>query len=96
MRDGGNIIVTCSVCGCKFDALYFDMGCPVCRARRVAKTFAPVDVLRTAMGIGGVHLHGKLAEMQVEQPEGDPDDPKYRLPIGEDNQVYTLKRWFRL
>lgn len=48
------IVGTCSACGFVFDILENPaLTCPACRATRIAKTFAPVDPLRTALGIGG-------------------------------------------
>ena len=47
----------CKDCGNTFllDEMWEAYGCPVCRMARVAKAFKPVDVLRTALGIGTLH-----------------------------------------
>ena len=47
-----NIAGECKVCGYIFDPTVVGE-CPACRATNVAKAFAPVDPLRTALGVGG-------------------------------------------
>ena len=43
----------CRVCGCVcvLDKMWYQFGCPACRAARVAEAFGPVDPLRTALGV---------------------------------------------
>jgi len=91
--------------------MYYAYGCPGCRAARVAKAFAPVDPLRTALGIERLsstvsqidkeYYHGtprwSVRDNEVEQvQEAERDDPKFYIPVGEVNQVYQLRRMFRL
>jgi hypothetical protein len=64
----------------------------------VKRAFRPVDELRTALGEQGVHWHGDegyyhnpvQAEDETEVPRG------CKLPLYEDDQVYQLRRLFRL
>ena len=72
-----HIIAECSKCGFRFDIL-FGLDCPSCRTEAVKKAFAPIDPLRTALGVGltpdpeldgvyhyhpeGIRFHGKLAD----------------------------------
>ena|ERR1019366_5401069 len=43
----------CKDCGyiCELDKAWEAYGCPICRVNRVAKAFAPIDPLRTALGM---------------------------------------------
>lgn len=51
MKDN-RIVGTCATCGMRFDVLMgFD--CPNCRRGAVEATFAPVNPLRTALGVTG-------------------------------------------
>lgn len=109
---------TCAKCGFVF-LLEHGLDCPAChmatRAERVAKAFKPVDVLRTALGIGTLHTgvdwgspewKGVRARAdaamnqdgtwlvpesaQAEVPRG------CRIPTTEADQVYQLRRLFRI
>src|ERR1039458_3960691 len=42
----------CNVCGYIFDVTN-SLGCPACRAVRLARAFRPLDALRTSLGIDG-------------------------------------------
>ena len=76
---------TCSTCGFLF-LLEYGLSCPACnladRTERVKRTFAPVDMLRTALAMG--------IETEVV------DDKCFRIPRYEDEQVYQLKRMRKL
>ena len=96
-----HIIATCSKCGFRFDIL-FGVACPRCRAEAVREAFKPVDALRTALGMG-VRLHGKLADPEYMRGKGWGEEdwteevPKgCRMPKDEADQIYELRRLFRL
>jgi hypothetical protein len=88
-----HVMVSCIVCNFRFDALLgFD--CPSCRKARVQATFKPLDALRTADAM--LRWHGDKpswlnAPVETEDLPEDCNMPKY-----EDEQVYQLKRMFRL
>lgn len=98
-----NIAGECKVCGHLYDVTT-TVGCPACRAARVAEAFKPIDPLRTAMGAGYEFMRGKryagLAYGSVakymtsldlaEVPKG------CKMPTDEAGQVWELKRLFRL
>ena len=92
----------CSKCGFVF-LLEYGLNCPVCsmaaRADRVAQAFAPLDPLRTATGVRmdidatlGYRWHGDDYQPKdsVEVPRG------CKIPKTTEDQVYQLKRLFRL
>ena len=99
-----SIIGTCEKCGHKFDVL-LGFNCPACRVR---KAFAPIDSLRTAMGIQGLsmdaeldgvwHWHGKeVGDFYRGMQQAETEVPREcKIPQGEEAQVYELKRRFRL
>ena len=111
MKDGHpHIIAECAKCGFRFDIL-FGIGCPKCRTEAVKQAFAPIDPLRTALGVGLVpdaeldgvwHWHGEpykrgkrfTGPVKLAKDEADPKGCK--IPLGDDAQVYELKRRFRL
>ena len=79
----------CAKCGCIFEINWNHIECPAClavRIERVRQAFAPVDALRTAMGIPGsftVSSRGELMEVKRSpyehdcyQPAGAGFDPK--------------------
>jgi hypothetical protein len=99
-----NIIGTCVKCGYALDVLLIGR-CPNCRLQAVAKAFAPVDALRTALGIPGLvedaeldgvwHWHGEPYEIYSRYYQ--PEVPREcKVPQGKEAQVYELKRRFRL
>ena len=85
---GANVVGTCSTCGFRFDLL-LGTACPNCylieRIKRVTEAFAPLDPLRTALGVG---------LMTEAEPEDTPGD--LRIPKDEPGQIYELRRLFRL
>jgi hypothetical protein len=83
----GHIIAECARCSFRFDTI-FGLWCPRCRTEAVRETFRPVDELRTALAC----FHDQVEELI--SAEDYPRD--YRLPKGEDAQIYELKRRFRL
>jgi hypothetical protein len=75
----------------------------------VAKAFAPIDPLRTALATGVLGDEEDIEDAkyyrsprwsineQFEKVRQEPsDDPKYRTPLGEDAQIYELRRLFRI
>ena len=99
-----HIIAECAKCHFRFDIL-FGVDCPQCRTEAVKQAFAPLDPLRTALGVGLVsdtelegvwHWHGapdKHFENKTEQAEVPRD---CKMPKDEAAQIYELKRRFRL
>jgi hypothetical protein len=95
----------CNTCGYIFDVTN-SLDCPACRAARVAAAFRPVDSLRTALGIAGKRpkdsqewssrdeLGAWYDKTQEAESEDTPRDCK--MPQDESEQVYQLRRWFRL
>ena len=51
-----HIIATCAQCNFRFDILR-GVDCPRCRMEAVKAAFAPIDPLRTALGIGTLHTN---------------------------------------
>ncbi len=107
MSDQGHIIATCQTCGFRFDVI-FGLDCPACRKQAVAEAFRPVDPLRTALGIWGTKLDSTI-ELRLnlegpkyyraekynwEAPEEVPEGCK--MPTDEAEQIYQLRRLFRL
>lgn len=106
---GAHVIATCATCGFRFDML-LGTGCPKCRTEAVKKAFAPIDSLRTALGVlqfedqKGIRLHGKLAEKEFyRRVQNDPEAEEQtetpegcKMPIDEAAQIYELRRMFRL
>ena len=88
---------TCAVCGFVF-LLEYGLQCPAChmtaRVERVRQTFAPIDPLRTALAVHlnteGYQWHGTAWTY-----EETPDNPKYRIPQDEAEQIWQLRRLFR-
>jgi hypothetical protein len=105
-KEQGHIIATCSSCGFRFDVL-FGISCPACRTESVKKAFAPVDALRTALGMPGsfrvtkegyvIPLDGNLSDY-LGDTHGDTEDTPAgcRIPADDKAQVYELRRRFRL
>jgi hypothetical protein len=102
---------TCSVCGFVF-LLDYGLACPAChmtaRVERVRQTFAPIDPLRTALGITGINYEVKDEAEDLkrfwhgmrqteEEPEVKDTAPKgCKLPLGSAAQIYELKRMRKL
>lgn len=87
----------CKTCGCVcvLDETWEAYGCHKCRAARVAEAFKPLDTLRTALAVKGVHWHGE--EYYKPEPEQVEETPKgLRMPKSEEAQTYELRRMFRL
>jgi len=115
-----NIAGECKTCGYLYDVTT-TVGCPACRAARVAETFRPIDPLRTSLGMMGERpknaleyermrdalawqymrgarfisrYPGKLCtpndEELAEVPKG------CKIPKDEAEQIYQLRRLFRL
>ena len=63
----------CKDCGyiCELGEMLERYGCPACRATRVAKAFAPVDALRTAMGILHTNVDWQSAEWKDVKARAD-------------------------
>ncbi len=100
-----NITGKCATCGCTFDVL-LGIACPSCRVR---KAFAPLDPLRTALGIQGLredaeldgvwhYWHGEEYPGRLSAPNASPTEMPQgcKMPKSEDAQVYELKRLFKL
>lgn len=95
----------CNTCGYIFDVTN-SLDCPACRAARVAAAFRPINPLRTALGVSGQRpkdshewssrdeLGAWLDRSNIQEPEDTPSD--LRIPQDEAEQVYELKRRFRL
>jgi hypothetical protein len=89
---------TCAVCGFVF-LLEYGLQCPAChmtaRVERVRQTFAPIDPLRTALAVHlnteGYRWHGGTRVYDVLE-----DTPEYHIPTTEADQVYQLRRLFRI
>ena len=104
-----NIIGTCAKCGYALDVLLIGK-CPNCRLQAVAKAFAPVDALRTALGIPGLiedaeldgvyHWHDGMNSgdfyRRMQQAEAEVDDKQFRIPQDKAEQIYQLKRMRKL
>lgn len=66
-EENPNIVVTCVVCGARFDVMRLGLGCPECRLERVKAMFKPLDELRTAETIRkhlDEHLDASMAEIE--------------------------------
>ena len=105
------IVGICATCGFIY-SLQSGKPCPACmalRIERVRETFKPIDMLRTALGVSGqrpkdaeewsrmreeIQWGYYRPESFNEEPEDTPSD--LRIPQDEDEQVYELKRRFRL
>lgn len=89
-----NIIGVCASCGARLDVLQIRAGCPNCRLQRVQQAFAPTRhsaewwAMRSA---DNFVWHGPRPP--APKAEGVPEGCK--LPP-DDQQVYQLKRLFRL
>ena len=91
----------CAKCGFVF-LLDYGLECPNCRMIAVQTTFRPrnpedyakLDFLRSKLAEQGVRWHGE--DMRGTIYESEPDEAKYRIPKGEANQIYELRRLFRL
>ena len=101
-----NIIGTCSKCGYALDVLLIGR-CPNCRLQAMQKAFAPLDPLRTALGMGLVpdaeldgvwHWHAEVGEFyrRMRQAEPEVDDKQFRIPQDKAEQIYQLKRMRKL
>lgn len=100
-----HIIATCSACSFRFDIL-FGTDCPRCRTEAVKKAFAPVDALRTALGVGltpdpeleGVwHWHGEpyMRGSQFTEAQEAEVPRDCFMPVDDAEQVYYLRLMFR-
>ena len=97
----------CRTCGYIFDVTS-SLDCPACRAARVARAFRPIDPLRTALGISGKRPRdsqewssreelGAWFDQANVDPATEPEVPRgCKIPQDEAEQIYQLKRWFRL
>jgi hypothetical protein len=102
-----NIIGTCAKCGYALDVLLIGR-CPNCRLQAMQKAFAPIDPLRTALGMGLVpdaeldgvwHWHGaEVGEFyrRLRQAEAEETPRECKIPQDKATQIYELKRRFRL
>jgi hypothetical protein len=104
-----NIIGTCAKCGYALDVLLIGR-CPNCRLQAVAKAFAPVDAIRTALGIPGLiedaeldgvyHWHDGMNSgdfyRRMQQAEAEETPRECKIPQDKATQIYELKRRFRL
>ena len=105
---------TCAVCGFAF-LLEYGFQCPAChmtaRIEKVKQTFAPIDPLRTALGIE--RLSDTVSQLDKEWYwHGATDYPgrlstpnkiektevpeKCKIPNDKASQIYELRRIFRL
>lgn len=101
-----SIIGTCQKCGYRYD--FLRSNCPNCRLQAMQKAFAPIDPLRTALGIQGLredaeldgvfHWHGEEYPGRLCAPkESFAEIPQgCKMPKSEDGQIYELKRLFKL
>ena len=93
----------CDKCGFIF-LLEFGLRCPACvmveRTENVTKAFAPVDTIRTALGIEGLREDDELPGVyhwgESSYVEEDVIPKQVRMPKHEDDQVWELRRLFRL
>lgn|ERR1035437_4943779 len=99
-----HIIATCANCGFRFDVL-FGVGCPQCRTEAVKQAFAPLDPLRTALGVGLVpdavledvwHWHGEPYKRVQDEFSRELEPRGCKMPKGAAAQVYELKRLRKL
>ena len=86
----------CKDCGnwSLLDEMWEAYGCPVCRAARVAKAFAPIDPLRTALGIGTLHTNVDWGSAEWKGVKGRADavlrmnqDGTWLMPEAEQTEV---------
>lgn len=84
-----HVIGTCATCGFRFDLL-FGIDCPRCRSEHIKSAFAPIDPLRTALGVG-LDIEKLLTDQQTRYYRGqkffhdDMEDhvnarPSFRVP----------------
>jgi hypothetical protein len=85
----------CSKCGHIFDVARYT-ACPACRSAEVERTFKPVDPLRTAIAIQRLQDRINQFISGRVQTEIDQEEKQYRIPKGEANQIYELKRMRKL
>lgn len=92
-----NIAGECKVCGHIYD-MTTTVGCPACRALRVAEMFKPIDPLMTALGAGYEYMRGSRYTGRLCTPDGqDSQVPEgCKMPQYADDQIYELRRMFRL
>ena len=100
MDEHPHLIAECARCHFRFDIL-LGTDCPNCRMIAVQTTFRPrnpedytLDFLRSKLAEQGVHWHGE--DMRGTIYESEPDEAKYRIPKGEQAQVYELQRMRKL
>ena len=99
MDEHPHLIAECARCHFRFDIL-LGTDCPNCRMIAVQTTFRPrnpedyakLDFLRSKLAEQGVRWHGEEPSYVPEQV----DDKKFRIPKTEADQVYLLRRLFRL
>jgi hypothetical protein len=98
-NESSHIIATCAQCSFRFDIL-FGIDCPRCRTEAVKEAFKPVDALRTALGIKGLYedaeLDGVFHWYQWGESNYQEEYPQVRMPKYEDDQIWELRRLFRL
>ena len=94
---GANVVGTCSTCGFRFDLL-LGTACPNCylieRIKRVTEAFAPLDPLRTALGLRKSLDNAMQGLEDLINTEDTSVD--LRIPKDEPGQIYELRRLFRL
>ena len=99
MDEHPHLIAECARCHFRFDIL-LGTDCPNCRMIAVQTTFRPrnpedyakLDFLRLKLAEQGIRWHGEEPSYVSEQE----DDKKFRIPKTAEDQVYQLRRLFRL
>ena len=98
MDEHPHLIAECARCHFRFDIL-LGTDCPNCRMIAVQTTFRPrnpedytLEFLRSKLAEQGICWHGEEPSYVPEQE----DDKKFRIPKTAEDQVYQLRRLFRL
>jgi hypothetical protein len=78
MMKDEHIIAECAKCHFRFDIL-FGVDCPQCRTEAVREAFKPVDLLRTALGMGYTDAVRNLDKVDV-TPKGMPEGIRWHGP----------------